>query len=108
MNLVRERNNLLWDQQKSDTFSICACHPCAGAMLIFSVSFQFFLVETPPKGVPAVVGHFSLIYSTNWEEYRTVSSHYGMSRKSNIHMIVPDEALHTYSGMCEGLGPLSP
>ena len=21
--------------------SICACHPCAGAMLIFSVSFQF-------------------------------------------------------------------
>ena len=21
-----------------DTFSICACHPCAGAMLIFSVS----------------------------------------------------------------------
>ena len=28
--------------QKSDTFSICACHPCAGAMLIFSVSFQFY------------------------------------------------------------------
>ena len=24
-------------------FSICACHPCAGAMLIFSVSFQFYL-----------------------------------------------------------------
>ena len=24
-------------------FSICACHPCAGAMLIFSVSFQFLL-----------------------------------------------------------------
>ena len=22
-------------------FSICACHPCAGAMLIFLVSFQF-------------------------------------------------------------------
>ena len=22
-------------------FSICACYPCAGAMLIFSVSFQF-------------------------------------------------------------------
>ena len=22
-------------------FSICACHPCAGAMLIFSVSFEF-------------------------------------------------------------------
>ena len=25
-------------------FSICACHPCAGAMLIFSVSIQFLLV----------------------------------------------------------------
>ena len=24
----------------SELFSICACHPCAGAMLIFSVSFQ--------------------------------------------------------------------
>ena len=23
-------------------FSMCACHPCAGAMLIFSVSFQFY------------------------------------------------------------------
>ena len=23
-------------------FSICACHPCAGAMLIFSESFQFY------------------------------------------------------------------
>ena len=23
-------------------FSICACHPCARAMLIFSVSFQFY------------------------------------------------------------------
>jgi len=31
--------------QKRDTFSICASHPCAGAMLIFSVSFQFFLVR---------------------------------------------------------------
>ena len=28
--------------KKCDTFSICACHPCAGAMLIFSVSFQFW------------------------------------------------------------------
>ena len=26
--------------RKVDTFSIYACHPCAGAMLIFSVSFQ--------------------------------------------------------------------
>ena len=28
-------------QKNVHTFSICACHPCAGAMLIFSVSFQF-------------------------------------------------------------------
>jgi len=26
--------------QKCLHFSICACHPCAGAILIFSVSFQ--------------------------------------------------------------------
>jgi hypothetical protein len=25
-------------------FSNCACHPCAGAMLIFSVSFQFYIM----------------------------------------------------------------
>ena len=32
-------------------FSICACHPCAGAMLIFSVSFQFYrmIAEANPK-----------------------------------------------------------
>ena len=32
---VRVRQNLVH-------FSICACHPCTGAMLFFSVSFQFF------------------------------------------------------------------
>ena len=31
-------------------FSICACHPCAGAMLIFSVSFQF--CRMTPEGDP--------------------------------------------------------
>jgi hypothetical protein len=34
---IEQRKNL-------DHFSICACHPCAGAMLIFSVSFQFYRV----------------------------------------------------------------
>ena len=31
-------------------FSLCACHPCAGAMLIFSVSFQFYRMI--PEGNP--------------------------------------------------------
>ena len=31
-------------------FSICACHPCAGAMLIFSVSLQFYRMI--PEGNP--------------------------------------------------------
>ena len=31
-------------------FSICACHPCAGAMLIFSISFQFYRMI--PEGNP--------------------------------------------------------
>ena len=30
-------------------FSICACHPCAEAMLIFSVSFQFYRMI--PEGI---------------------------------------------------------
>ena len=40
---------------KSDTFSIFACHPCAGAMLIFSVSFQF-LRMTPKSSETEVAG----------------------------------------------------
>ena len=32
-------------------FSICACHPCAGAMLISSASFQFYRMI--PEGNPA-------------------------------------------------------
>ena len=31
-------------------FPICACHPCAGAMLIFPVSFQFYRMF--PEGNP--------------------------------------------------------
>ena len=31
-------------------FSICACHPCAGAMLIFFISFQFYRMI--PEGNP--------------------------------------------------------
>ena len=30
------------EKKNLDHFSIYACHPCAGAMLIFSVSFQFY------------------------------------------------------------------
>ena len=39
-------------------FSICACHPCAGAMLIFSVSFQFYRVisvENPLKKIDITI-----------------------------------------------------
>ena len=35
--LLSKISKKLWNH-----FSICACHPCAGAMLIFSVSFQFY------------------------------------------------------------------
>ena len=36
------RSSFVESQRKNCLhFSICACHPCAGAMLIFSVSFQF-------------------------------------------------------------------
>ena len=52
-------------------FSICACHPCAGAMLIFSVPFQlgmipegnptccllFVAVRQPARVLASLVGH---------------------------------------------------
>ena len=41
-------NRSVW--KNSLPFSICACHPCAGAMLIFSVSFQFYRIF--PEGNP--------------------------------------------------------
>jgi hypothetical protein len=37
-----------------NTFSIYACHPCAGAMLIFSVSFQLLLEAIPLREAKAV------------------------------------------------------
>jgi len=37
----RRRRGSPKSKKKCLHFSICACHPCAGAMLIFSVSFQF-------------------------------------------------------------------
>lgn len=40
-------------------FSIYACHPCAGAMLIFSVSFQFLRMTT--EVVPVSSPHFTPI-----------------------------------------------
>ena len=55
--MVRKNQNFLLllllreDFQKNLVhFSICACHPCAGAMLIFSVSFQFYRMI--PEGNP--------------------------------------------------------
>ena len=33
--------NVIVKQEKYGTLHEFACHPCAGAMLIFSVSFQF-------------------------------------------------------------------
>lgn len=42
--------------EKVRYFSIYACHPCAGAMLIFSVSFQFLRMTTEvvPTNTPVV------------------------------------------------------
>ena len=49
------------ETKKSDTFSICACHPCAGAMLIFSVSFQF-LRMTPISRSSSLIIIFTMSY----------------------------------------------
>ena len=51
-----------WRAHRSDSnsaysnclhFSMCACHPCAGAVLIFSVSFQFSRMI--PEGNPRIL-----------------------------------------------------
>ena len=47
------------EKKNLDHFSICACHPCAGAMLIFSVSFQFY--QMSPKRRQLV--HLRCIYT---------------------------------------------
>ena len=49
--------------KKSVHFSICACHPCAGAMLIFSVSFQFYRMI--PEGNPHAVSLLIAIAGNN-------------------------------------------
>jgi hypothetical protein len=42
MTQQKEFGEIKEEKKNLDHFSICACHPCAGAMLIFSVSFQFY------------------------------------------------------------------
>jgi hypothetical protein len=62
--------------KKSDTFSICACHPCAGAMLIFSVSFQFYRMRrvlhrscTQQDGLDPDLERIALV--AQWIEHQT-------------------------------------
>ena len=58
---------------------MCACHPCAGAMLIFSVSFQFF--QMPPEGGPTRIRHAR---SAEWEHYQScVNGSDPLSKKSS-------------------------
>jgi len=70
-----ERRNM--GKKNLDHFSICACHPCAGAMLIFSVSFQFY--QMSPKGHAFIVAWaiYSikfLLYSPMWTCYKPVAA----------------------------------
>ena len=39
-----------------DHFSICACHPCAGAMLIFSVLFQVYQMSPKTRRCEGDIG----------------------------------------------------
>jgi hypothetical protein len=61
-------------QKKSDTFSICACHPCAGAMLIFSVSFQFYRMRQvlPCSGQQDRCLLFSRTVGSDWSHATTL------------------------------------
>ena len=58
-------------------FSICACHPCAGAMLIFSVSFQFYrmIPEGNPKGIRREYKEY-FVDTGPWRRYEVVHDHW--------------------------------
>ena len=64
-------------KKKFGTLHDFACHPCAGAMLIFSVSFQFY--HTVDRRLPKVMGNaFLFIPVIRW-----VQESYGLSQ---IHL----------------------
>ena len=50
MEILRLQDNNIECTKNLIHFPICACHPCAGAMLIFSASFQFYRMF--PEGNP--------------------------------------------------------
>ena len=59
------RNKSTRNQRKDMLhFSVCACHPCAGSMRIFSVSFAWWLL--PQKGISVRRCQFSAIRQ-RWE-----------------------------------------
>ena len=49
MHFLISKGSLGKKQDHLDHFAICACHSCAGAMLIFYVSFQFY--QMSPKRI---------------------------------------------------------
>ena len=60
-------------------FSIYACHPCAGAMLIFSVSFQFLRMTTEvvPVSLP-------LLASINVQFGPHIQNHFATSEANTF------------------------
>ena len=72
-------------------FSICACHPCAGAMLLFSVSFQFYrmISEENPLRPPRADGKWGgSVQDWAWARLRkiamTLPGSVGFSRLENL------------------------
>ena len=70
-------------------FSICACHPCAGAMLIFSVSFQF--QRMIPEGNPTILSVLSVwdvtvLTCQNFVHPAQVLWNYGFDGPEHIHI----------------------
>lgn len=69
--LFRGKGRLLYSATKVRYFSIYACHPCAGAMLIFSVSFQFLRMTTE-----VVPEHMLLRHSINAQLGPLIQNHF--------------------------------
>ena len=90
------------DKQKIlEPFSIYACHPCAGAMLIFSVSFQFYQM---PEGVSAgaQVGYESEANAAELPAKRLQQWQHGRSSSQAILMYVYIILLRLCLETCSG------
>ena len=92
--LLRLQENNIECTKNLIHFPICACHPCTGAMLIFSASFQFYRMfpEGNPRSPPPVCFLPHSSHPTNAGCFQVGANSFFKSTRSRIaarHMRPP-------------------